>query len=438
MLTDQGKRPPQAIPSVDLMRSSTLPDRSSDVPPSAVPPAARGTSPRVHHLDALRGGALLLGVLLHALMPYMPGSLWLVSDTSDSWGAVAAVGVIHLFRMMLFMMLAGYLGHLVIHRRGAKAYLRDRLLRVGLPIVTLGPVLFAIMIAAIVANTMVGAMPMPEQGPEQAAAGSFGPLAVPTMHLWFLLLLLEIVVVVVVARAILRRVLGADRSARLAGRIGDVLASPWGLPLIAAPYALGLLAQPGNVTGLTEPYTLQPVAGASIGYGAAFLTGWFLRARDGGMARVETRWAIHLGLAVVLSPLALTSPMFAPPLLGAAFTALAGWAWVLGLTGLCARLVRREIGWIRYLADASYWVYLMHFPLLLVVAVPLSLVELPIVVELALGLAVTLGLLLLSYDLCVRSTWIGAWLNGHRRPRALRPGNLRRRRTVTPAAGLSP
>lgn len=384
------------------------------------------------HLDALRGGALLLGVLLHALMPYLPGGLWLVGDTSDSWGAVGAVGVIHLFRMMLFMMLAGYFGHLVLHRRGARAFLRDRLVRIGLPLVALGPLLFVGLFLAIVANSMVGAVPMPEQPPTQAA----GPLSLPTMHLWFLLLLLEIVVGVVLVRAVLRRLLGARRSSRLAGRIGDLLATPWGLLLIAAPYAVGLIVQPGEVTGLTEPYTLRPVAGASIGYAGAFLTGWFLRAGDGALDRVEGRWRLHLGLALVLSPLALTSPMFAPPVLGAVLTALAGWTWVLGLTGLCERLVRREIPWVRYLADSSYWVYLMHFPLLLGLAVPLSWLELPIVVELAMVLTVALAVLLLSYDLCVRSTWIGRWLNGRRRPRALRrPG---RRRPAAVGPGLSP
>ena len=54
--------------------------RSSAVAPA---PAAR-----LHHLDALRGGALLLGVLLHALMPFAPGELWLVNDDIDSMPAV--------------------------------------------------------------------------------------------------------------------------------------------------------------------------------------------------------------------------------------------------------------------------------------------------------------------------------------------------------------
>ncbi|MGO2606277.1 MAG: acyltransferase family protein, partial [Brachybacterium tyrofermentans] len=109
----------------------------------------------------------------------------------------------------------------------------------------------------------------------------------------------------------------------------------------------------------------------------------------------------------------------APALLTAAFAALAGWAWVYGLLGLTARLVQRAIPWVRYLADASYWIYLVHFPLLLLVEVPLAALGAPILLQLAVALIVVMAVLLLSYDLFVRSTWIGAWLNGHRRPRAV-------------------
>ncbi|MGP9537026.1 acyltransferase family protein [Brachybacterium sp. AOP43-C2-M15] len=397
------------------------------------PPGPAGTAsraaPRSHHLDALRGGALLLGVLLHALMPFFPGGLWLVDDQADSWGAVGTVAVIHLFRMVLFMMLAGYFGRMVLQRRGAGRYLRDRTLRIGLPLIVFWPVLFALVVLAMVLNEVHG------MGTPTAPAGSSEPsglLSLPTLHLWFLLLLFEIVVVVVVLRAPLVRMLGARRSERIARRIGAMLSTPWGLLLLAIPYAGGLLLQDDTSTSLTEPYTLIPVAGASVGYAGAFLAGWFLRADPEALPRIERRWVVHLVLAIVLSPAALASEGAVPALVSAGLTALAGWAWVLALLGLSARLVRREIGWVRYLADASYWVYLMHFPLLLLIAVPLSGLALPILVKLVISLAVVMVVLLLSYDLLVRSTWLGKWLNGHRRPRALGP-----ERRIAPAETTS-
>lgn len=402
-----------AAPSVEVMSQPLAPSTSTSSPPSAAPA-------RLHHLDALRGGALLLGVLLHALMPFVPGELWLVNDSHDSWGALSAVGVIHLFRMVLFMALAGYFGHMVLHRRGAGSYLRDRLTRIGLPLVVFLPGLLALMFAAVSLDAALRGEPFVPPPPEPGAPT--GLLALPTMHLWFLLLLLEIVLVVVVARAAALRILGPERAGRISRAIGSALSSPVALVLVAVPYAVGLLVQDGAGTSLIEPRGLVPVAGASIAYGGAFVTGWFLRSRPEALGRLERQWIPQLAIAVVLSPVVLlATPGSMPAVLLAVLAALAGWAWVFALLGLTARLVRRRIGWVRYLADSSYWVYLLHLPLLLLVQAPLTHLALPLLVELALALAVVMAVLLVSYDLLVRSTWIGAWLNGHRRPRVLIP-----------------
>jgi glucan biosynthesis protein C len=372
-------------------------------------------------------------------MPFLPGDLWLIEDGAESTAAVVAVGVIHLFRMVLFMMLAGYFGRMVLHRRGPGAYLRDRGLRVGLPLVVLWPGLFALVVLAVIAAEALHG-PGVATGAQPASPDATGTvLDLPTMHLWFLLLLLEIALVVVAVRALLVRLLGRDRAGRWARRIGDLLAAPGGMLLAALPYALALLVQGAPITGIVEPYTLVPVLGASIGYTGAFLVGWFLHAAPGALARAERPWILHLALAAALTaPVLLVSPVLPLPL-AAALHALAGWTWVYGLLGLCARLVRREIPAVRYLADASYWVYLMHFPLLLLVAVPLAGLDWPVPVELGIALAVVMSVLLLSYDLCVRGTWIGRWLNGHRREPLLRRRRDRGRdQPLTPPAAAKP
>lgn len=400
--------------------------RPTSAPASPVRDTPGGARTRLHHLDALRGGALLLGVLLHALMPYLPGDLWLIDDGSESTTAVLGVGVIHLFRMVLFMMLAGYFGRLVLHRRGVGAYLRDRLLRLGLPLVAFWPLLFALLVLGlIVAEAVHGAGVATGSAPEDPqATGTV--LDLPTMHLWFLLLLLEIVLVVVAVRAVVVRLLGSERAARWSRRIGLLLAAPGGVVLAAVPYGLALVVQGRAGAGIIEPYTLVPVLGASIGYLGAFCTGWFLHAAPEALSRAERPWPVHLALAAVLSAVTLLLPP-SSLVLAAAVHALAGWAWVFGLLGLCGRLLRREHPAVRYLADSSYWVYLLHFPLLLLVAVPLAGTDWPWPLELVIALAVVMGVLLLTYDLFVRSTWIGRWLNGRRRESVLRGARTGRR-----------
>ena len=95
------------------------------------------------------------------------------------------------------------------------------------------------------------------------------------------------------------------------------------------------------------------------------------------------------------------------------------WAWVYGLMGLgVARLSTRR-AWVRYLGDASYWMYVMHLPLLVGIGALLTHTPWPAELKLLVTIGATSALLLLTYDLFVRSTWIGAWLNRRRRPRAL-------------------
>ena len=62
---------------------------------------------RLHGLDALRGSALLLGVVLHASLSYFPVTIWIVPDTDNSPVASATFFAIHLFRMTTFFLIAG-------------------------------------------------------------------------------------------------------------------------------------------------------------------------------------------------------------------------------------------------------------------------------------------------------------------------------------------
>ncbi|GAB3760195.1 acyltransferase family protein [Microlunatus parietis] len=374
------------------------------------------TTTRLHGLDALRAGALLLGIVLHGLIPFLPDGGWLVVDRYRSEAALAVVYLIHLFRMVLFMTLAGYFGRMVLQRRGPGAYVRDRALRIGLPAVAFWPLAVgSLALIAIAAGTL------DTSTTTQAAPDVPGPLAVLMPgHLWFLVTLLQLVLVTVAGRAVLVRVLGRERSGRLAGRIGSVLASPAGVGIAALPYLAGLLLQGGlGDLGIQEPPTIVPVPGASVAYLGAFLTGWFLQARSDALPRVGGRWPVLLVLAAVLSVVGWFGPDWLPGPAASAVAALAGWAWTFGLLGLAVRTLRRERPAIRYLADASYWMYLLHLPLLVLIELGLRDLTWPIPVKLLIAFTGCTAVLLLTYDLLVRSTWIGRWLNGRRYRSAL-------------------
>ena len=99
----------------------------------------------------------------------------------------------------------------------------------------------------------------------------------------------------------------------------------------------------------------------------------------------------------------------------------ATWTWTFGILGAALRFLSRERPAVRYLADASYWIYIVHLPLLIVLqGVAAALVQLPWQVEYPAILAIAFALMIPSYHLLVRYTWLGAILNGRRMERPAR------------------
>ena len=417
------------------MRSANLPDSPSVTSSSPAERShgsndtARATpsSQRLHHLDAVRAGALLLGIVLHSLLPFEPGGMWLFTDSRSAEWTSETVFTIHLFRMVLFMTLAGYFARMVLHRRGAGAFLRDRAKRILLPVVVFAPIMVVMVIATVIAGVALGLIPEPAgAAPEQATGQDPGLLAVLNpSHLWFLLVLMEAIVITVAVRAVLLRVLGIDRTDAWAEGIGAALASPAGLLLAAVPYALGLLVQGVAMFGIIQPETIRPELAPTLTYLGAFLVGWFLHAPEGGMRRATSGWAWMLPAAIVLTIAAFLTGWFALDagsgmlVIAAAVQGLASWAWVFALIGLAGKLFSGGSPAVRYTADGSYWIYILHLPLVMAVGIALAPTGLPILVKLLITWTVSMVILVLSYDLMVRSTWVGAWLNGRRRPRAI-------------------
>lgn len=90
------------------------------------------------------------------------------------------------------------------------------------------------------------------------------------------------------------------------------------------------------------------------------------------------------------------------------------WLMILGLIGIFRRVFSKEHGTIRYISDASYWIYLVHLPLVQVLQAWVSDWQLASPLKLALIVAITFGLALLTYEWWVRYTWIGAILHGRK------------------------
>src|SRR5580704_14667177 len=84
-------------------------------------------------LDALRAGAMLLGIVLHASLSFFQ-SFWMVTDSRQNSGFGVVVSAIHGFRMPLFFVMSGFFSAMLLDRRGRGSLVKHRFHRVFLPL----------------------------------------------------------------------------------------------------------------------------------------------------------------------------------------------------------------------------------------------------------------------------------------------------------------
>ena len=240
-------------------------------------------------------------------------------------------------------------------------------------------------------------------------------------HLWFLWYLVWLVgVFALVAWAAAR--LGL-RAPRLPER---VVVTPalylWAVPVtMAAQYFMGVEGQ-YPVFG-TDTYTgLLPAPHVLAYYGVFFAFGAIYFGHNEGGVRIGRRWQLTLPLALVvfLAGVLLTFPEEGGIAEGWAragslfIQAAYAWMMTLGLMGLFRAAMGEGNARVRYLSDASYWLYLMHLPLIIALQGVAQDWPLPSIIKLALLIAATVGVLLLCYQAFVRYTPLGTLLNGKR------------------------
>jgi peptidoglycan/LPS O-acetylase OafA/YrhL len=383
------------------------------------------TPQRFHALDAVRGFALLLGIAGHVTMSFFPIPLWPIRDADPAAPLMTAFFVQHIFRMSLFFAIAGFFAHMLLHKRGFSGFVRDRLKRIALPLIVFWPLLFAAFIAVVVWSAIrtTGAPPPPPEG------GGLSWSTLPLLHTWFLYMLLWLYAGMLGLVGLSRLIDGRGRITGVLDRGLELLAKTHLLPVaLAAPLTATFLFQSSWVPfgGIRTPDVgLLPSLAAFVGFGTAFGFGWLLH-RQADLLAVWRRWwpaylVAAVGLTILVSRI---SSQAAPPtsfdavppadLLTAVAYPLAIWAWCLGLIGLALRVLDREIKIVRYLADSSYWLYLIHLPIVMAGQALVAQWQMNSYAKFALVLFGSTALMLATYQLLVRNTPIGGWLNGRR------------------------
>lgn len=385
---------------------------------------------RLHYLDAVRAGALLLGIVFHASLSFMPIFIgWAVMDinTSNSVGVFALIS--HSFRMELFFLIAGFFACLSVNKHGIGGFIRSRVLRIGVPFI----IGWIALRPLIIAGWTIGGQSM--QGDVDVLAGLANGLTafngqdiLVGTHLWFLYYLLLITFTVLAAKWILNR--GSGLSEWIDNATSNVanIAARFSIIGLLCVFPIMLCLWFMNGWGVDTPdKSLWPMWPVFALYGGFFVAGWLVAKHQVllDMLSKFSWWRVALCCAAIMAVLSLSgyeSQRAHDDYMWLKLTYLLSYALMMCLLvtlslAICRKLFARGNKVVSYIADASYWMYLIHLPL--VVWLQVAVAELPWHwgVKLLVICSATVMISLAIYDACIRSTFVGSLLNGKRASR---------------------
>lgn len=393
-------------------------------------PEATVVQHREHALDNLRALMMWLGIVLHAAINHMTGPQivpW--RDAATTPLADIVVVIIHSFRMPVFLILAGYFVALLVERRGARQMLKHRLRRLALPFVLFWPVIFvatALLVMLYVHRAELGHFGLqPDLVPVLPDMPRIG-----TMHMWFLYQLSGLALLAF-SLIKLAPMLPAALRTRTLGLFHWLAERPWGFAVLALPLALIGVQYPHAVLVVNGSFV--PPLAEWLHHGLFYAFGYCLYLQRQRLLAVCVRYArgyfwggLLLCLLVLLMLDQLLRGATTPGLkllIAWGYNAVT-WLWSLALIGLALRWLNRQNAVLRYLADSSYWVYLVHMLGTIGFGALLYGAPLPAELKILLNIIATTLVGLASYQLLVRNTRIGQLLNGKRIAPAGKAGHL--------------
>ena len=406
-----------------------------------------GGNSRFHDLDALRAFALLLGVFFHIAESYCPGRYsWAIVDSHADRLFDMFQNSCHNFRMQLFFVIAGFFAHLLLEKRGAMSYALNRSKRILLPLLLFWPILTTLINSIWFWGAKVGGR-LSEAGYPESIHGmspwqiGIGTWSHPetivehfsTLHLWFLYYLILFYALTLIIWVVARFFPSAFN--KLSGF------SDWGFKKLVnsrfnvflfSLMILGCMLLMKAWTVDTPNDSLIPKLGPTLLYGVCFSIGWFLHRHYDLMDRFTKYWPIKLALATAIICTIFWMgdiiryfgvgdklPLIAWRVIYFTLYSNSMIMFIMGFMGLFRKCCSGKSAAWRYVADSSYWIYILHIPVVAALDVVVATLDYPALLKYTVECVIVFPILFFSYHFFVRSTVIGKLLNGRMYPFAL-------------------
>ncbi|UFH57658.1 acyltransferase family protein [Spirosoma sp. KNUC1025] len=358
---------------------------------------------------------MLLGIVIHTSTTYSStdyGPVWPIKSPDNQLIYGVLVDVLHCFRMPVFFVTAGYLGALLLTKKGPKAMLSNRVKRILLPFLVGVLLVHPLWMTAFQFTGLAfAAAPAPLTDTVNGlCSATFLPHNVG--HLWFL----EYLMGCSLLSWLLARLIKRDTVFTLTfmRETDYVLRNP-GLRLLLLTLlifgcfcGMGVAHIPTKLTWLIAPDVF-------VTYFCFYGLGWMIY-QTNTLAKLTVYPISQLVVAAMLFLVARLAPW--PQLTGVhyvqmVFAALSSALFVFGFIAFFQKYFHQYSLPLTYLMESSYWVYIIHLPIVVLVPGLLAKVALPTIVKFSLTLLVTALTALLSYHYLVRNTAVDLFLNGN-------------------------
>ena len=359
---------------------------------------------RIHSMDALRSILMILGIVLHASEAYNLGEndIWPRDPDTTHIFQNYLNSVIHLFRMPLFFLVAGFFGSFLYYERGPIAMLRNRVMRIGLPFAVFLLILHPVILGALSFTSSAFNASLTE------ISTDFTFLPRISYHLWFLYYLMILTAIAFTLAYVVRRA----RLGIYVRRVFDWLMTHRPIAILSFSIVIFLLLVWMWDTWVPTPLSFIPDIQVIIFYAFFYFIGWTLYHAKHLLEHFKRfDWVLFiLGMSIYTLKYFLSD--FIGDVAYGALNALLIWFFVFGIIGLFNRYFNQQSFQMRYISDASYWVYLTHLPLTLFIPGLLAGLPLPFYIKFLIVVMATTFITFITYHFMVRATPIGKFLNG--------------------------
>ncbi len=301
---------------------------------------------RIYFLDNLKVFLTALVVFHHAAQPYGPGGGWWIASEPYSTLDLVVLGIFMAvnasFFMGLFFMISSYFVPSSLERKGAAKFMKDRLVKLGVPILIFMIVVFPVMGYLL-------------EGQPSITLG----------HLWFLELLL-LFSAIYVAYWLVKR--PSSKAKRAFPGNKTIVAFAVVMALITFVVAIGAPENQWMPLGLFEPYHLTQYAMLFAAGIVAYREGW-IDAIPRATAKLWSRVAILMVILLLVISGLTDSSEFAggltiESLLGTFWEAFMCVSMCIALLALFKNKFNSQGPVAKALANNAFTVYLIHIPII--------------------------------------------------------------------------